>query len=234
MVSHAPFRLILTIGTPIILRDHPPSLDALVYAALSAHVGRSDALIETMKSYLTWHSHGFFHAGGLRFVVTDRSSVVAKTAVRLDAIRHKLRSDMIAPTGQNGAYNRVVTSGGPYKTRMIQRRAYSSPYVIFDGRGDKRAVADMLRYYLPGVGYDAKNAGFGEIVDIDAVDQPADASIMLASGALNRIVPADFAESAGLTGIPDKARILPPYYGPDRVDVVRPERIRLIHQSELI
>ncbi len=231
--QHEPFRMVMKIGSPVILKSHPPSLDALLYAAMSAHWGSEVNVLEKMKDLLRWDAEGgFFHASSMRFVVTNKATLTAANAYRTDHIKNKLTSEMIAPNGQSDTYSRVVVEGGPYKTRMTQRNAYCAPYVMFDGNGDREQVTALLNYYLCGVGYDAQNNAQGEVIDIESFDMGIDTSISL-NGQANRCIPVEHAHIKNITGQQGLNRIVPPYYQGDLVAVVMPDRVRTIHHLDI-
>ena len=232
VMNMRPFRILMKIGSPIVLKTYPPSLDGLLYSALEAHYGRRGDLIEKMKAQLTWNEAGFFHASSMRFVVTNKTTLSATTVHRTDYMKNKISSGMVAPTGHQGSYSKVTVQGGPYKTRLTQRNAYCAPYVTFDGHGDSKAVTELLSYYLCGVGYDAQNNGQGEVTDIITFDTDADLSIST-NAVANRSLPEPYAKSIGITGMQGYNRIIPPYYQGDPIEVVMPEHVRTIHHLDI-
>lgn len=229
MVMQArPFRLLMKVASPIILKTYPPSLDGLLYAAMESHYGRQEDLIGKMKAILSWNEAGFFHGSSMRFVVTNDATLTATQAHRTDYLKSKMDSQFFAPNGRGGKYTKVVVAGGPYKNRMTKRNAYSAPYVIFDGYGNREAVTELISYYLCGVGYDAQNNGQGEVTDIESFDLDTDLSISINAKA-NRSIPSEYAKSQGITGMAGYNRVIPPYYSGEPVPVIMPEHVRTIH-----
>lgn len=231
MVKHAPFRLVMAIASPIILKAHAPSLDGLVYAALQSHLDCDNDIINEMKAYLTWNEAGFFHASSMTMVATNEKALTATSAVRIDTIKQALTKEFIAPTRANNAYSRIVVNGGPYKTRMTTREAYCVPYVTFDGHGAANRVVSLLSHYLHGVGYDAQNNGQGEVTSIDIVDLTQDLSISI-GGNVVRTLPYAYAVKHNLTGVEGKNCLIPPYYHDDKQHVIMPEKIRIKHHMD--
>lgn len=233
MATFQAFRLTMLLQTPVVLTDFPPTLDALVYEALSQRFpdASTDELLNEMKSYLQFNEeYGVFHGSSMRFGLTMQHGLTTATYVRTD--RHtpeKLSSDMFAPNGSRGKYVRLQLAGGPTKNRLREMPAYSAPYAIFDGFGDPVAIKALLEFFVMGIGYDAQNSQQGAFNDVHITPLEEDSSLILSDTA-NRPLPA----SSGISGLPGISPLLPPYYSPAKEHVVAPQRVRSEMISKLI
>lgn len=242
---HYPFRLIMQLRSPVVLKDFAPSLDGVLYSVLEAHMPSADVpeRFSVLDTLLTLHPTGVYHASSMRFGVSaafengkdySRGITVAKY-IRSDSMaRNKLKSDYYAPFGKRAIapYPLIQTGGGPYKNRLTEREAYAAPFVVFEGHGDGNRIHDLLTHYLMGVGYDADNANAGAIGEIDLLTLKHDISLVLPSGQVNRCLPVDLAQSLGATGLSTQNRLCPPYYQGKKVPVIAPERIRMITNTD--
>ncbi len=224
------FRLALPLKTPVVLTDFAPTLDALVYEALSQRspAASREELLQEMRTYLQFNEqYGVFHASAMRFGLTLQRGLTAATYVRTD--RHtpeKLSSEMFAPNGARGKYTRLQLAGGPTKNRLREMPAYSAPYAVFDGFGNPYAIKSLLEFFVLGIGYDAQNRQMGAFDDVHIAPDLEEDSSLLLSDTANRPLPA----SSGVKGVPGLSPLLPPYYLPEKQSVVTPQRVR----SELI
>ena len=239
--NHSPFRLVMELRSPLVIKDLSPSLDGVIYSVLESHLPEAtiSERFAMMDKLLTRHESGVYHASSMRLGVStafengkdlSRGVTIAKY-VRSDSMeRLKLKSTFYASFGlqKSKPYPKVYTSGGPYKNRLTERDAYAAPFVVFDGLGDGRRIYQLLKYYLMGVGYDANNANAGAIGHIDLVPLKKDVSLILPNGSANRCLPTELAKSLNATGLDSINRIKPPYYHGKKVPVVVPERIRII------
>ncbi|MCZ4337622.1 hypothetical protein [Shewanella colwelliana] len=231
-----PFRLVIQTVTPVIITEFAPCLDALIYAGLSqVYPGNSNGeLLERMKSILLFDEDiQVFHASSLRFVVTPDQGITAKANYRVDCIRGKLESSLFKPNGSKNKYKAVTTAGGPTKTRMSYRAAYSSAMYVFDGVGYPDKIRTLLLNAFVGIGYDAFNVGSGEIKHIDIIDLEDDLSLHHA-GQVRRNLPVSFCKTHQLEGRDSVSALTPPYYDHLKAEPARsPNRIDAIPSNRL-
>ncbi|HDT5863354.1 TPA: hypothetical protein QHB43_003284 [Aeromonas hydrophila subsp. hydrophila] len=226
MPNFQSFRMVMALRTPVVLTDFPPTLDALVYEALSQRSpasSRDDLLLE-LRDYLAFSEQfGVFHASAMRFGVTMDCGLMTGSYVRTD--RHtddKLSSAMFAPNGAKGRYARINLLGGPTKNRLREMPAYRAPFAFFDGHGDPWAIKGLLEFFVIGLGYDAQNSQMGAFGEIVIAPLSEDSSLLL-QGKANRPLPA----ASGVEGIPGQSPLIPPYYlKNEKQTVVAPLRVR--------
>lgn len=231
--SHVAFRLALRLRSPVVLTDFAPTLDALIYEALSQQspAASRQELLDEIQEYLSFHAElGVFHGSSMRFGLTPEHGLLAASYTRVDGMTDsKLNSAMIGPTGRNGRYSRIVLAGGPTKKRLRSMPAYTAPFAIFDGYGSPWRIKALLEFYVMGVGYDAQNVQMGAFDQVTVVLLDEDVSIMN-SGAASRPLPA----SCGLTGEPGESPLQPPYYQKDKAKIVAPTKVRADMLEKLI
>lgn len=222
-----PFRLILKMQTPVVLTAVAPTLDGVLFEAMSQRFCNDTPaqLVERMKDILAFHeAFQVFHASSMKFGVNGKCGLSAGTYCRADNVREKLVSSMFMPHGRNGTYPTVVLVGGPTKTRLTRRLSHQSSFVCFDALGDPKAIAALLEHTFVGIGYDAQNCGMGAFDhrQIEIVSLEQDESL-ICNGQAMRPLPADAA-----SGIESELRLLPPYYlQTGRAKAVMPSRVQL-------
>lgn len=229
-----PIRLVVSTGTPVVLTEFAPSLDAIVYEALTQMTLQNrDEILSSMKSLLKWNDElGVFHASAMRFVISPELGLVRKMYVRTDAQKDLFLSQYMKGNNKKGdGYIRIMTAGGPYKSRMNRRPAYSAPFVCFDAMGDGAALKRLLENAFVGVGYDAYSAGMGEIRCVEVLELEEDVSIQCGDE-IRRNVPRYFRPEA--IGRICETPVLPPYYySPLAQTSVVPERVSIISTNQL-
>lgn len=226
--SFKPCRVVLKMLSPVVISALPPSLDGILFESLRQRSpGKSDEeLCEQLKDVLAYHDKiGVFHASSMRFGVTREQGLVASNYRRVDTLHEgKRSSEMFLPNGKN-RYVNIVVAGGPTKSRMTVRPAYSAPYVVFDALGDTSAIADLLCNTFVGVGYDALNVGMGgfDTESIEIIVLEEDLSLV-ENGLAMRPVPTGFARGEAVL-----SPLVPPYYQNKKHQCSAPERIRLLN-----
>lgn len=228
-----PTRIVLTTGTPVVLTQFAPSFDALIYEALTQATGLNhDEIIEKMKSMILWNDElGVFHASSLRFIVTEEQALTRASYIRVDAQKELLRSENFLPNGSKGKYAGVMTAGGPFKKRISERLAYSSPMCCFDVVCDQALVKKLLINNLVGVGYDAFSAGMGEISSVEMLDLDEDVSIQV-NGKARRNLPVKHAGELNNEVV--STPVIPPYYLKDSaVESYIADRISTLPLSQI-
>jgi hypothetical protein len=224
-----PFRIILTMRTPVVITAVAPTLDGLLFEAMSQRFcdDTPAQVVERLKGVLAFHDGlQVFHASSMKFGVTSQCGLSVWNYCRSDNVKNKLDSSMFMPHGRKGTYPPVLLVGGPTKTRLTKRLAYKSAFVCFDGLGDAKAVAALLEHTFVGVGYDAQNCGMGEFdhKQIEVITLEQDESLT-SKGQAMRPLPA-----AAASGIESELRLLPPYYlATERVHAVMPSRVQLLN-----
>lgn len=236
MVTFTPFRLILKMRTPVILAEHPPHLDALLSFALFAHKGEqviSNLSVELDKYLDKDASTGVYRASALSFGVTPEQGLTATTITRSGVLRDgQLNSTWFKPHGKKSTnkYPRLVTEGGPTKSRFNTKEAFAAPYIVFDAVGRKEAIRRLLEYYLVGVGHEGFNAGFGSFESVTAIDLESDSS-WFRDGKQVRYLPTELLPESKVSF---KARATPPYWRKENeVNITPSERVNIIPLMEL-
>lgn len=226
MLNAKPCRVIMKSRTPVVISGIPPSLDGILYEAVSQAIGNNnpDDVLENLRSVLLFNDDlGVFHASSLRFGITPTQGISAATSVRCDYLsREKLSSSMFSPKERGGKFSQILLDGGPTKKRLTSRPAYSAPFMSFDFLGDADAVERLLTLAHVGVGYDFFSAGNGEFGDVRIIPLEEDSSISVADDAV-RPVPV----SSGMKGIQGVSPLVPPYFCGEKTSVVYPEPIRV-------
>ncbi len=230
MFEFEPFRLVMSLKTPVVLTDYPPTLDALVFEALSQRspLASREELLQEMSNYLLYNDQlGVFHASAMRFGVTMAVGLTVGSYVRAD--RHtpeKLSPAMFAPNGK-GRYVKIKLKGGPTKRRLREMPAYQAPFAVFDGLGNPYLIKGLLDFFVLGLGYDAQNCQMGAFDNLIITPMQEDASLILLDKA-NRPLPV----SSGIDGVPGLSPLLPPYYSKVKMPIVAPQRVRseMLHQ----
>jgi len=231
-----PIRLVIKTGTPVVLTEFAPSLDAIVFEALTQMtlLGR-DEILERMKQFLKWNDElGVFHASAMRFVISPEIGVTRQVYVRTDSQRDLFLSKYILENNSAGnGYKRILTAGGPYKTRLNRRPAYGSHFVCFDAVGDGPTLKRLLENAFVGVGYDAFSAGMGEIKSVEILDLTEDISIQCGNE-IRRNVPQTKFKLPGAIGRVCETPVLPPYYyAPMAQTCLAPERVAILSINQL-
>lgn len=223
-----PFRIILKMRTAVVLTTVAPSLDGLLYEALSQRfcMETTEQIIERLKTIVAFHDDfQVFHASSMKFGVTSQSGLSAEYYYRTDVLKEKLKSSMFLAKRQKAKYTDLVVTGGPTKQRLTKRPAYQAQFVCFDAFGDPKAVAALLEYSFVGVGYDAQNCGMGEFdpkqIEICRLE---DDKSLISDGLAMRPLPE---HAAG--GAKKKGRLRPPYYlSSEQTEAVMPPRVQLL------
>ncbi|HHP5493099.1 TPA: hypothetical protein ACSCYS_003498 [Aeromonas veronii] len=226
------FRLILQMQTPVVFSDFAPTLDGLLFAAISKrYTDKNHAELHSlMREMLAYNDEwGVFHASSAAMGVSDERGLVAKEYVRADALLGKLTDELFTPRLWGGKYPKIKVFGGPTKQRLSSRPAYAVPYIAFDVRGDHVAIKTLLEYYLLGVGYDAQNIRSGAFSGCIVVPLDHDTSLVSNLKA-NRPLPA----ASGIDGVRAMVRLLPPYYFGSTQEGVVPARVRAYHINILM
>lgn len=233
MLELKPYRVIMKALSPVVISGFAPSLDGILYEAVSQTIPGSDhdAVMARLKEILLFSDElGVFHASSLRFGITPEQGVGAATSVRCDYLGpEKLSSSMFSPREYGGKFTRVMLIGGPTKKRMTTRPAYSAPYLTFDFVGDAGAVEILLNHAHVGVGYDYFSAGNGQFNNVMIIPLDNDTSIS-SEGMATRPVPVD----KGLEGLRGVSALVPPYFIGERVGVIYPEPVRIKQISTLL
>lgn len=208
MVNFSPFRIKLRVATPVIVGQVPVHLDGLLAYCLHAWHPEwtSERIREELEAkYLQRHRAGIFHASSLSFGVTPARWLSATTQTRVGRLRsEQLESDWFQPNGRGGRYVNMVTAGGPTKARFQTRDAYAADWIVFDGVGDGHACAELIDFFVLGLGSEANSGGTGAIVEVICSDLDDDVSLVH-EGAPARILPLDFANRLRHQGLLTKS-----------------------------
>lgn len=233
MLNLKPYRVVMTSLTPVVISGIAPSLDGILYEAVSQAIGSNEPeeVLEKLRSVLRFNNElGVFHASSLIFGITPEAGISAATSTRCDHLSpEKLSSSMFSPNMRNGKYSRVYTLGGPTKKRLITRPGYSAPFLSFDFVGVADTVEHLLSQAHVGVGYDFFSAGNGEFKNVQIIPLEEDSSISVGGSAV-RPVPA----SSSLEGIKGVSSLIPPYFYGEKVNVVYPEPVRISLITKLL
>ncbi|MEP9876212.1 hypothetical protein [Klebsiella sp. GW_Kp182] len=225
MLNLKPYRVIMASLTPVVISGIAPSLDGILYEALSQAIpsNEPDTVLARLKGILLFNDElGVFHASSLRFGITPEQGIGAASSVRCDYLGYeKLSSTMFSPRSRGGKFTKVITTGGPTKRRMTTRPAYSAPYLTFDFVGDSEAVEILLNHAHVGVGYDYFTAGNGEFNNVIIIPLDSDMSISN-EGMVTRPIPVN----KGLNGIRGVSPLVPPYFIGEKTNVVYPAPVR--------
>lgn len=226
MLNAKPYRVIMKSLSPVVISGIPPSLDGILYEAVSQAIASNDPaeVLPALRDVLLFNETlGVFHASSLRFGITPEQGISAATSIRCDYLsQEKLSSTMFSPKERNGRYNQILLTGGPTKKRLTSRPSYSAPYLTFDFVGNADAVEKLLTLAHVGVGYDYFSAANGEFTDVHIIPLDEDLSISADSNA-TRPVPA----IAGLKGLKGLSPLIPSYFYGEKVEVTYPEPVRV-------
>lgn len=189
MSNHYPFRMTLTLRTPIII-SNPIMLDSILAAAIFRQTNSVDlahSIIPLKNTEGLWHGSGSTLIG-----VRRRIAGVGGGDPVLPQSFTFVRSLSLVRDAQNwvGIFQRYDESKGPYnrsygkdsdlscyKPRMDTYTAYTATRVEFDGFGDGEACRDLLAEHIHFIG--AKSSyGHGEISYIDLEQTEEDVSIV--------------------------------------------------------
>lgn len=226
-----PFTLVLKMKTPFMFTDFAPTLDGLLFEALSKRFPeQTDSMLcELLRDYLAFNEAlGVYHASSAMLRVDNTQGLMTIDYARPDVMGNKMTDELFSPKIHNNAYVQVRKNGGATKTRMSKRPAYAVPYITFDAFGDANAVSALLDTYVMGIGYDAQNCNCGAF-DIETIFYGETDLSLCRNGKANRPLPAH----SGLAGETKKIRLLPPYYHGICQVGVTPARIRVDHIQNL-
>lgn len=233
-MSHFPFRIILKMETPVIIKDYAPSLDGLLYDAVRTRFpeNTTDDNLKYLSGILK-STNGVFHASSGLLAVSGEYGVSAKFITRIFSSGHRnLSSEWFAPNGKRpkNSYSAILPNGGHYKNKLTPHAAYGVKQMVFYGCGSIHEVEMLLTYCALGTGFGANGSVQGQYSDVLIERIEEDESFFL-DGQLNRVIPDGFAgiEVAGMNPRRSKSRFIPPYFlKEERVDCLVPEPIRYI------
>lgn len=233
MLGMRPYRVIMKAVSPVVISGIAPSLDGILYEALSQALATdSPDIIRTRLREIVLFNEalGVFHASSLTLAITPEQGVGAASSTRCDCLSYeKLSSSMFNPRTHRGRFTPLMLQGGPTKKRLTSRPAYTAPWYTFDFFGVRDAVLRLLTTAFVGVGYDVFSAANGAFSDIRIIPLDGDKSIDV-NGMAMRPVPV----TAGLRGRSGVSPLVPPYFGGAREAVVFPESVRISLLSELL
>lgn len=233
MLKLKPYRVIMSSLSPVVISGIAPSLDGILYEALSQVIPSQEPeiVLERLKGILLFNDElGVFHASSLCFGITPEHGIGAASSVRCDYLgEEKLSSAMFSPRSRGGKFTRVTIAGGPTKKRMTTRPGYSAPYLTFDFVGDGDVVELLLNHAHVGVGYDYFSAANGEFNNVTIIPLDSDTSISH-KGMATRPVPVN----TGLEGIFGISPLIPPYFNDVKTNVVYPSPVRVQLISALL
>lgn len=87
MLNFKPYRVIMSSLTPVVISGIAPSLDGILYEALSQAIPSNEpgVVLARLKEILLFNDElGVFHASSLRFGITPEQGIGATTSVRCD------------------------------------------------------------------------------------------------------------------------------------------------------
>src|SRR5690606_32604145 len=167
------FRPELSLQTPIILGQHPLSLDGLVWHSLFMKWKCPDKAVEKLADYFET-TDGVAHASTLLFGVTASQPLIAVERSFVGGIRRsELDVSRVKANGMKGRYTVIKTDQGPYKNRLTKYRGYHAPAVVFYGAGDGERIAELLQYFVFNLGVECKR-GCGHVSDIHLYPEDQD------------------------------------------------------------
>ncbi|WP_259343566.1 hypothetical protein [Klebsiella pneumoniae] len=106
MLNAKPYRVIMKSLSPVVISGIPPSLDGVLYEAISQVIASNDPseVLPALRDVLLFNEAlGVFHASSLRFGITPEQGVSAATSVRCDYFsQEKLSSAMFSPKERGG------------------------------------------------------------------------------------------------------------------------------------
>lgn len=243
---HEPFQLTIRLRSPAIFSGrHLPTLDALCAAA---RFRQTDSLIEMLDIPLA-RTQGLFH-GSAPIIAesTGRATILYEQKI----FRALRRADLDVAGVQwgrdiNPANDKTCqVVGSTYRTFLTSRMRTTEKAkgqrlkeacftLVYAGRGDGEACADLLRDTLLGVGRRASR-GFGEILSINEPAELAEDQSFIRAGQPARPIPVTLWESWGFSvtdGTVELAAICPPYSHTDRVPCVMPNGLDICSHEEV-
>jgi hypothetical protein len=228
-----PFRLHISLASDVVISEFSPSLDGIIYEALSQKFCEysADEINKEMKKILKFNDAlGVFHASSLRFVISAEQGLIASSYARVDCTNHKLLSEMMMPNSKKGdKYIKIITAGGPYKKRLTRRQSYKASSCIFEAVGDVDSIVMLLANAFVGIGYDAFNVGCGSILNLHAELIEEDISLF-EDGKVKRCLPF----SPELAGLKGNIQLTPPYFNKNKCIIgLSPQRVVAIPQTQL-
>lgn len=207
-----PYRIALTMTTPIVPGKYPLHLDSLFYWLLGEFIDNDDDILKTLDTviekqddtYLCSAMYFLQKPKYIRCGVTSRSDTMIENLI-----------DMQAWTSE--------TVVGETKMAMVYAIAAKTAY--FNSTCDKDKVEALLKK-INGLGR-LTNTGFGEIKSISFEKLNRDQSI-ISDGRLMRVVK-DIGLSADqinqVDGYKDQGRFSPPYHTQSKSVVIIPKRL---------
>lgn len=228
---HQPFKLILSINTPIVIKDFAPTLDGLLFDAVRTRYPNNSVedSLKVLEGLLSV-TRGLFHASSAQLAVSLDVGVVANKVTRVRSSGHRnLSSDWFSPNGAKGKYVKVLSIGGKFKSRIQSHNAYGVKQLVFFGRGDIKGIETILTHCVLGVGFGANGSVQGQIGGFVIAPMESDYSFMH-NGNLNRSIPIDLAHEWGIkSGNITESLPRPPYFlKENRIKSFSPEPIRHI------
>ncbi len=222
-------KIILQLGSPVVINDFAPSLDGVLYQALSNRFSELShkEITSKLKTILKYNETlGVFHASCLTLGFSEEQGITATNHIRLDTSAHRnLDSDFFLPNGQREKYKKVVIEGGRYKKRLHKYPSYSAPYAVFYCSGKKEEIEALLSNFVTGIGYDAESCSAGSILNVHTQEVPLDESLYWESGQINKYLPISHVEPNTYQSRQEN-RLTPPYYlMENRVEVAAPKKI---------
>ncbi|ELW2865789.1 hypothetical protein QMI71_004167 [Salmonella enterica] len=233
MLAMQPYRVVMKAVSPAVISGIAPSLDGILYEALSQALATDEPEIihARLREIVLFNNElGVFHTSSLTFGITPEQGVSAVSSIRCDGLNdEKLSSSMFNPRRHGGKFTPLMLKGGPTKQRLTSRPAYTAPYYSFDFFGDRDTVLRLLTTAFVGVGYDFFSAANGEFSETRIIPLDEDSSIDVNGDAM-RPVPV----TSGLRGVSGFSPLVPPYFYGEREAVIFPEPVRFRLLSELL
>lgn len=207
-----PYRIALTMRTPIVPGKFPLHLDSLFYWFLSEFIDNDDEILDILDTVLekqddTYLCSAMYFQDKPKYI---RYGVTSKSDTMIDNL-----VDMQAWTN-----DKVMG-----ETKMASVHAIAAKTAFFNATCDKEKAEALLKK-IHGVGR-LTNTGFGEIASISFVQLKRDQSV-ISDGRLMRVV-----KDIGLTpeqikqvdGYKDYGRYSPPYHTQSKSSVIIPKRL---------
>lgn len=241
-----PFQLTVQLRSPAIFSGrHLPTLDAL---CASARFRQTDSLTEMMEIPLA-RTDGIFHGSAPLMAIPTGRALLQREQKIFRALR---RADLDVAGVQ---WNRPINPGNDkicqvvgntYRTFLTTRshltaKAHGQQLteacltLIYAGRGDGEACANLLRDTLLGVGRRASR-GFGEILSVSEPAELVDDQSFIRAGQPARPIPTTLWEAWGFSvtdRIVDLVAVCPPYSHTDRVPCVLPNDLQFCAREEV-
>ena len=207
-----PYRIALTMRTPIVPGKFPLHLDSLFYWFLSEFMDNDDEILDILDTVLekqddTYLCSAMYFQDKPKYI---SCGVMSKSDTMIDNL-----IDMQAWTD-----DKVIG-----ETKMASVHAIAAKTAFFNATCDKEKAEALLKK-IHGVGR-LTNTGFGEIASISFVQLKRDLSV-ISDGRLMRVV-----KDIGLTpeqlkqlgGVKDYGRYSPPYHTHSKSAVIIPKRL---------